>query len=99
MLSMMMIGLQMLFHGHSYTGNPLGCAAGLASLDVFEQEKTLSKIEAISKAQALLSRSVSRKMGLFAMCDSRVLYSLWSLRWESSLVISAVYAMSCIASL
>lgn len=27
------------FHGHSYTGNPLGCAAGLASLDLLEEKK------------------------------------------------------------
>jgi adenosylmethionine-8-amino-7-oxononanoate aminotransferase len=33
--------LKTLFHGHSYTGNPLGCAAALACLDIFEQEKTL----------------------------------------------------------
>lgn len=38
---------KMLFHGHSYTGNPLGCAAGLASLDVFKNENTLDKIAAI----------------------------------------------------
>jgi len=38
---------KMLFHGHSYTGNPLGCAAGIASLEVFENERTLDKIAAI----------------------------------------------------
>jgi adenosylmethionine-8-amino-7-oxononanoate aminotransferase len=32
------------FHGHSYTGNPLACAAALASLDVFEEEGTLQKM-------------------------------------------------------
>jgi adenosylmethionine-8-amino-7-oxononanoate aminotransferase len=29
------------YYGHSYTANALGCAAALASLDVFEQERTL----------------------------------------------------------
>lgn len=29
------------FHGHSYTGNPLGCAAALANLEVFRTERTL----------------------------------------------------------
>ena len=36
-------------HGHSYTANPLGCAAALASLDVFENENTLERIKAIEK--------------------------------------------------
>ncbi len=30
------------YYGHSYTANPLACAAALASLDVFEAEKTLT---------------------------------------------------------
>ena len=32
------------FHGHTYGGNPLGAAAALASLDVFEQEDTLANL-------------------------------------------------------
>lgn len=32
------------FHGHSYTGNPLACAAALANLEVFRKEQTLSKL-------------------------------------------------------
>jgi len=30
------------FHGHTYTGNPLACAAALATLEVFAEERTLS---------------------------------------------------------
>lgn len=32
------------FHGHSYAGNPLGCAAALASLEIFKTERTLAKL-------------------------------------------------------
>jgi adenosylmethionine-8-amino-7-oxononanoate aminotransferase len=32
------------YYGHSYTANPLGCAAALASLEVFEQENTLGRL-------------------------------------------------------
>ena len=34
------------FHGHTYTGNPLACAAALANLEVFERERVLPRLEA-----------------------------------------------------
>lgn len=37
------------FHGHTYTGNPLACAAALASLDLFERNHVLENVGAISK--------------------------------------------------
>lgn len=33
------------FHGHTYGGNPLGCAVALATLDVFEEERTLDRLQ------------------------------------------------------
>jgi adenosylmethionine---8-amino-7-oxononanoate aminotransferase len=33
------------FHGHTYTGNPLGCAAAIANLELFEKENILAKMQ------------------------------------------------------
>ncbi|MDM5317327.1 adenosylmethionine--8-amino-7-oxononanoate transaminase [Fictibacillus sp. b24] len=33
------------FHGHSYTGNQLGCAAALANLKIYEQENLIDKVQ------------------------------------------------------
>ena len=45
------------FHGHSYTANPLACAAALANLDIFEKEKT---IEAMQPKIALLRDELAK---------------------------------------
>jgi adenosylmethionine---8-amino-7-oxononanoate aminotransferase len=34
-----------LFYGHSYSGNPVGCAAATASLQLFQQEQTLQNLQ------------------------------------------------------
>jgi adenosylmethionine-8-amino-7-oxononanoate aminotransferase len=34
------------FHGHTFTGNPLGCAAALGSLQVFAEEQTMAGLPA-----------------------------------------------------
>jgi adenosylmethionine---8-amino-7-oxononanoate aminotransferase len=33
------------FHGHTYTGNPLACAAAIANLEVFAEERTLEALQ------------------------------------------------------
>ncbi|MBI5575203.1 MAG: adenosylmethionine--8-amino-7-oxononanoate transaminase [Deltaproteobacteria bacterium] len=36
------------FHGHSYTANPLGCAAALATISIFEKEDVLGRVSDLS---------------------------------------------------
>ncbi|QDU98295.1 adenosylmethionine--8-amino-7-oxononanoate transaminase [Lignipirellula cremea] len=45
------------FHGHTYCGNPLGAAAALASLRIFEQDRTLEQMQPkIARLSAHLAR-------------------------------------------
>ncbi len=37
-----------LYHGHTYTGNPLGCAAAIATLDLLETNNVLANVENIA---------------------------------------------------
>lgn len=37
--------LKTFFHGHTYTGNQLGCAAALANLELFRRERTIRKMQ------------------------------------------------------
>ena len=46
------------FHGHSYTGNPVTCAAALASLDLMEQPETLNRITHIAQCHAAFAKEL-----------------------------------------
>jgi adenosylmethionine-8-amino-7-oxononanoate aminotransferase len=48
------------FHGHSFTGNPLGCALALANLDIFKTEKTLARLQPKIKLLARLLQPFQR---------------------------------------
>jgi adenosylmethionine-8-amino-7-oxononanoate transaminase len=37
--------LKALYHGHSFTGNQLGCAVALASLDLFERDRLVERVQ------------------------------------------------------
>ncbi len=68
------------FHGHSYTANPLGCAAGIASLEIFDTEPVFAHIAAIQKAHE--SRAVALAAHP-AVADVRILGTMMALELQA----------------
>lgn len=56
------------FHGHTYSANPLACAAALASLDLFEQKRVLKTLQ---PKIVFLSRELSKLKSLSHVGDVR----------------------------
>lgn len=50
---------KMFFHGHSFTANPIACAAAVASLELFEQEETWKRIGEINISLTRFSESLT----------------------------------------
>ncbi|MFH2007289.1 MAG: adenosylmethionine--8-amino-7-oxononanoate transaminase [bacterium] len=53
------------FHGHSYTGNALACAAGLASLQIFEREDIL---DGVLRKAGLLKQLLEQQVAPLRHC-------------------------------
>jgi adenosylmethionine-8-amino-7-oxononanoate aminotransferase len=58
------------FHGHSFTANPLACAVALASLELFEGDRTL---ERIARLEAQLRAWLPRLARLPLVGDVRII--------------------------
>ena len=52
------------FHGHSYTGNPISCAAACATLQVMRQEPVFDAIEEIARIHTLLGPALAERHGM-----------------------------------
>lgn len=51
--------LRAFLHSHSYNGNPLGCAAALATLDIFEQDDIIEKNRSLAAHMASATAHLS----------------------------------------
>jgi adenosylmethionine-8-amino-7-oxononanoate aminotransferase len=52
------------FHGHSYTANPIACAAALASLQLFQKPGTEENLARIAQAQNHAARQLNQVPGV-----------------------------------
>jgi adenosylmethionine-8-amino-7-oxononanoate aminotransferase len=49
------------FHGHTYTGNPMACAAALASLDLMAEQDTVGRLAPLIETMAEALEPVSQR--------------------------------------
>ncbi|GEM46058.1 adenosylmethionine--8-amino-7-oxononanoate transaminase [Deinococcus cellulosilyticus] len=73
---------QMAFaHGHSYTANPLSCAAALASLDLLTSAETLVNIRRIEQQHHGFLQTLQQRPG---MMNPRVQGTILAFEWQGS---------------
>ena len=46
-------------HGHSFTGNPIGCTAAIASLDLLERKECQRAIKNIAESHEIFSKRIN----------------------------------------
>lgn len=56
--------LKTFFHGHSYTANPVSCAAALASFDLMEKEETWANIYRIGESHKYFANEIKEHPSL-----------------------------------
>lgn len=73
--------LKTLFHGHSFTANPIACSAALASMDLLLAEETIKNIERVVASH----REFSAKIKVHPKLKSvRQTGTILALEWETS---------------
>jgi len=72
--------LKTLFHGHSYTANPVACSAGLASLDLFLHPSTQQNIDRIISSH---KQFASRIKGHPKIRATRQAGTILAMEWET----------------
>ena len=68
------------FHGHSFTANPLACAVGVASLDLFREDDVLARI---GRLEAQLRAGLEPLRALAVVGDVRVIGGVGALELVS----------------
>lgn len=73
--------LKTLFHGHSFTANPIACAAALASMDILLAEETIENIGRIVHSHQRFAAKIKEHIKLKCV---RQTGTILALEWETS---------------
>lgn len=72
--------LKTLFHGHSFTANPVACAAALASMDLFVDAATAQNVQRITESHAAFALLVKDHPRIKAI---RQTGTILAMEWET----------------
>ena len=72
--------LKTLYHGHSFTANPVACAASLASLDILLDGKTMINMERIAQQHSLFRTKIANHP---KVKTSRQTGTIIAIEWET----------------
>ena len=65
-----------LFHGHTYTGNPLSCSAVLAALELLQSEEIQENIQRIIKSHEKFDAKIKAHPKVMNTRQIGVIYAL-----------------------
>jgi adenosylmethionine-8-amino-7-oxononanoate aminotransferase len=68
------------FHGHSFTANPIACAASIASYELLIEKETQTQIAKISQWQKVFNEKISTHP---KVANSRVLGTIFALELKT----------------
>lgn len=72
------------FHGHTFTGNPLACAAARASLDLFDEQDTLARVARLAEALGVGLAGIAELPGVAAVRQTGVMVGIDLCRADGS---------------
>jgi adenosylmethionine-8-amino-7-oxononanoate aminotransferase len=72
--------LKTLFHGHSFTANPVACAAALASLDLFMEPSTMESIERITASHSQFAEKIKNHLKVKTIRQTGTIFAM---EWET----------------
>jgi adenosylmethionine-8-amino-7-oxononanoate aminotransferase len=72
--------LKTLFHGHSFTANPIACAAALASMDLFVDPSTAQNIQRITHSHRQFALQLQEQKGIKTV---RQTGTILAMEWET----------------
>ncbi|PCJ81565.1 MAG: adenosylmethionine--8-amino-7-oxononanoate transaminase [Flavobacteriales bacterium] len=64
------------FHGHSFTANPVACAASCASLDLFEEQETWENISRIEQSHCEFAEKIRRNDLVEDICQQGTILAI-----------------------